>query len=425
MDRRNDRNPRGRRELRNGYGAIATRLASVRCLQEQIATEDTPQSRRLDRSELEPFICEFGITRVADVTGLDTLGLPCWNAIRPGARGLVVSSGKGLDHNAAWVSAVMESLEEAMAEAAKAQLPLIGTISHLANLGMTPIPLERQQRCASTRRAEKKELAWVSGVSLKDGSMVWAPYELVGLDLAYQSPWDSSLFKMSSVGLGAGSTTAAAVLHGLRELLEDEALFLATCLPMNQGAFSELAPIHCHEGHLLPKTIKNLESRGAEIGLSRHESEIGWPVFIASIASSDENGSIFHGYACREVDADAALEAILEAAQTRLTFISGAREDLFDEDYESSLRATRLPRPKLITADCEKQKDESQSLMRILKALKQTGIDGVYVFPLGGIDSVFHVVRVLVDDLATRDHAMGVSLPGRVRQLVLRELEFS
>ncbi|MEU9983559.1 hypothetical protein [Streptomyces sp. NPDC050856] len=34
---------------------------------------------------------EFGITRVADLTGLDVIGLPVWTAIRPGSKTLSAS----------------------------------------------------------------------------------------------------------------------------------------------------------------------------------------------------------------------------------------------------------------------------------------------------------------------------------------------
>jgi ribosomal protein S12 methylthiotransferase accessory factor len=56
---------------------------------------------------IKPRLREFGITRVGEVTGLDRIGLPVWIAIRPNARTLSVSQGKGLDDTAARVSAAM------------------------------------------------------------------------------------------------------------------------------------------------------------------------------------------------------------------------------------------------------------------------------------------------------------------------------
>jgi YcaO-like protein with predicted kinase domain len=48
----------------------------------------------LDR--LKPLLPEFGITRIADVTGLDTIGIPVMTVVRPVARSLSVSQGKGV-----------------------------------------------------------------------------------------------------------------------------------------------------------------------------------------------------------------------------------------------------------------------------------------------------------------------------------------
>src|SRR5919202_3278663 len=60
---------------------------------------------------IEPKLTRFGITRIADVTGLDTIGIPVALGIRPLARSLSVSQGKGQTSTLAKVSAAMESIE--------------------------------------------------------------------------------------------------------------------------------------------------------------------------------------------------------------------------------------------------------------------------------------------------------------------------
>jgi len=47
---------------------------------------------------------EMGISRVANITGLDEIGIPVAAAIRPNSRNISVSQGKGLDMVAAKVS---------------------------------------------------------------------------------------------------------------------------------------------------------------------------------------------------------------------------------------------------------------------------------------------------------------------------------
>jgi len=52
-----------------------------------------------------------GITRIANVTGLDHVGIPTWQVVRPLARSLTVSQGKGLSDSLAQASGIMESIE--------------------------------------------------------------------------------------------------------------------------------------------------------------------------------------------------------------------------------------------------------------------------------------------------------------------------
>src|SRR5260370_41920527 len=80
-----------------------------------------PPEETLDR--IGRFFPAMGITRVADVTGLDTIGIPVVLVYRPNSRSLVVSQGKGLDLVAAKASGVMESVEAYMAE--RIVLPLV------------------------------------------------------------------------------------------------------------------------------------------------------------------------------------------------------------------------------------------------------------------------------------------------------------
>src|SRR5712692_8315682 len=65
---------------------------------------------------ITPLLPRAGITRLADVTGLDWIGLPVYQAIRPNSRNISVSQGKGLTRAQAKVSALMESLESFHAE---------------------------------------------------------------------------------------------------------------------------------------------------------------------------------------------------------------------------------------------------------------------------------------------------------------------
>jgi len=60
-------------------------------------------------ARIVPLLGAFGVTRLADITRLDRIGIPTYQAIRPSSRSLSVSQGKGLTPEAAKVSAAMES----------------------------------------------------------------------------------------------------------------------------------------------------------------------------------------------------------------------------------------------------------------------------------------------------------------------------
>src|SRR5215469_9766205 len=67
-------------------------------------------------TRVHPLLPVMGITRIANITGLDHIGVPVVVVCRPNSRSLAVSQGKGLDLMSAKVSALMESIEAYHAE---------------------------------------------------------------------------------------------------------------------------------------------------------------------------------------------------------------------------------------------------------------------------------------------------------------------
>src|SRR5215213_1288851 len=67
-------------------------------------------------ARVRPLLPVMGITRIANVTGLDHIGVPVVMVCRPNSRSLAVSQGKGITLAAAKASGVMESIENYHAE---------------------------------------------------------------------------------------------------------------------------------------------------------------------------------------------------------------------------------------------------------------------------------------------------------------------
>jgi ribosomal protein S12 methylthiotransferase accessory factor YcaO len=62
-------------------------------------------------ARVQPYLARMGITRIANVTGLDRIGVPVVMVCRPNSRSLAVAQGKGLTLDAAKASGVMEAIE--------------------------------------------------------------------------------------------------------------------------------------------------------------------------------------------------------------------------------------------------------------------------------------------------------------------------
>ena len=74
-------------------------------------------------SRLGPALDWAGVTRIGEVTHLDRIGLPVFQAVRPMSRSLAVHQGKGRCEADARISAAMEAIEGACAEAVQADGP--------------------------------------------------------------------------------------------------------------------------------------------------------------------------------------------------------------------------------------------------------------------------------------------------------------
>src|SRR5207247_5173478 len=128
----------------------------------------------------------MGITRVANITGLDCIGVPVVTVCRPNARSLAVSQGKGLTLAAARASALMEEIESYHAE--RIALPLkLGSYEDLRHthrlVDIAGLPL-------ATHSAYHPhfQLLWIEGWDLMQQEAVWVPFEMVCLDFTLPLP---------------------------------------------------------------------------------------------------------------------------------------------------------------------------------------------------------------------------------------------
>lgn len=274
-------------------------------------------------ARVAPMLSRAGITRVADVTALDSLGIPVFQAIRPDSRNLCVSQGKGATVDAARASAVMEALELWHAE----------DLSHLPQVTMSTremrygndIPVESLRWAVDLPQIDAMKLSWVRATSLSSGSPGWLPRDMLELDFSRESDVRLRAFALTSSGLASGNCREEAVLHGLCELVERHALALA----FGEDGTDRRAPLFedSIDDPWCRQAIGLIRASGAKLGLYDVTWQAGVAVMLAELVVADLP-RVWRGSGCHPSAAVALSRAITEAAQSRLTYISGAREDV-------------------------------------------------------------------------------------------------
>ena len=146
---------------------------------------------------VECFMPVMGITRIAIVTGLDTIGIPVVMVSRPNSRSISVSQGKGIDIASAKASGLMESVESYHAERISSPLKL-GSYEDLRYTHPT-VDVDRLPRFIDSPFTPFTQLLWIEGSDLLNNNPVWVPYELVHLDYTLPLPTGHGYFAPSSV----------------------------------------------------------------------------------------------------------------------------------------------------------------------------------------------------------------------------------
>ena len=278
-----------------------------------------------------------GISRLAGVTGLDHIGLPVWMAIRPLGRSLSVSQGKGLTDTLAQVSALMEAIELFHAESflpagIERSIKLTARDPNFADVEALPIHANRDLNFESPIR-------WLETRSIITGKTKWIPKELIDLDTT--RIYDG-FFVPSSNGLASGNSRTEALLHGLSEILErDQISHWLVVENLSPGLSCRRLNLSSGLPESIERAISMIRNAGLAVAVWYASVTINVPCFVCAIA--DTRGNTLYpqhaaGYGCHISKEIALLRAITEAAQSRLTFISGTRDDLFVRIYESDIR---------------------------------------------------------------------------------------
>ncbi|MCR1785886.1 YcaO-like family protein [Nocardioides carbamazepini] len=261
-----------------------------------------------------------GITRVSDVTHLDHIGIPVAIACRPTSATLAVAQGKGATLSLARVSAAMESLELWHAERSI-------DAAHTGCARDLKLPYSIH-RLAGRRIADgyidQLVLDWTPGIGMLSGASILVPVDAVRLNFSERSPWHLRAFASSSNGIASGNSRSEAALHGLYELIERH---LAGGLTAGRKDARRLVDITSIDDASLLSLVARLDQAHVTLELAEIPNTFGVSCFVAHIWS-EEYPIVCGGSGCHSDTSIAASRAITEAVQSRLTQISGTRDDI-------------------------------------------------------------------------------------------------
>ncbi|MGA3124794.1 MAG: YcaO-like family protein [Polyangiaceae bacterium] len=372
-----------------------------------------------------PITRAMGITRVANITGLDVIGLPVVAVVRPNSRSISVAQGKGLDLAAAKVSGIMESIENYHAE--RVQRPLLfATWAEVQGREAT-IDLQRLPRVAGSTLNPGDRMLWIEGHEVIARKRVLVPFELVHTDYVVPLPTGCGAFQMSDSGVASGNHPLEATSHAICELVERDAVTLWSFLGEAEKTARRL-DLASVDDEACRSVIGRFEAAGIRAAVWDVTTDIDIPAFFCTILEeapstwrplSPSSGSGCHP--CREV---ALLRALTEAAQTRLTVIAGSRDDVGLSKYAHTQDQDRLAQTLEMfdASPCRSFREVTrweadtfqEDVAWELSRLRAVGIDEVAVVDLTLPAFGIPVVRVVIPGLEGIGDAPGFTPGPRV-----------
>lgn len=381
---------------------------------------------------IRPWLRRVGVTRVADITGLDRVGIPVFNAICPRSRDTVsVYSGKGASPAAARTSAVMEAVERH--HAARPRRPdVVASYHELAAQGRRAIPPADFLLTLAPGYHDRQPIAWSSGHDLIADTPVLVPHHALAYGTA-PLPGPGCFTYTTTNGLAAGNSLEEALCHALTEVVERDAHTLAEVVDRQLPAIlarrlgpevarrlsDRLAGQRLVDLATLPASAADLVARftAAEVRLHLVDitSDLGIPTFRA-VSSEDlgpDTSAGHHGVGTHPDAEVAVLRAVTECAQSRAVDIQAMREDIstaYDDVPDAMAHVRRatprqaaghlpppgtVPRP-FATVRSYPTDDVMADVALLLDRLRAAGCDRVVAVDLSSPQVPAAVVRVLV-----------------------------
>jgi len=352
-------------------------------------------------ARIEPKVPAAGITRVADITNLDRIGIPVFSCIRPTAEdgAITVYNGKGATVEESRISAIMEGIERYSAEVHAHRIEL-GYFHELFGRGRIVDP---KDLILPPEADPNQILPWVEGFDIANDEPVLVPAHAVFHPLPQRF---RPLFRTGTNGLASGNTPEEAIFHALAEVIERDAWSLVE-------ASRDTGPkVEKITDPLINEMQKKFADAQVEVTIRDITSDIGIPT-MAAVADDvllKDPILLTMGMGTHTSARIAVLRALTEVAQSRLTQIHGAREDTTVAQLRKKMGYDRTKRMNAYwfkengavdystIPSCDSD-DFLKDIRLMIDALNKQGLDRVIVIDLTRKEIGIPVVRVIVPGL--------------------------
>jgi YcaO-like protein with predicted kinase domain len=283
---------------------------------------------------IQPLVKKASITRLADITYLDCLNIPVYTCIRPYSTHLTTSQGKGLTPNLAICSATMEAIEHYFAQTQhpslyKASYDSLDSTRHLD-------PNQLPQGLYQHKSIHSFPLHWINTNNLLDQTQTAIPEEIISFD--FTNPTAAfGFFNVSTTGLASGNSFYEAQCHALLEIIERNCLTQLKTLSAFDFVQKSLN-LTTITSPLVNELLEKIYLHDIGVTLVDLTNDLDIPTFYCNLTDPNPLRSLpdFSGSGAH-LNPDIALtRAITEAAQARLTYITGTRDDIFPSTYRTS-----------------------------------------------------------------------------------------
>jgi ribosomal protein S12 methylthiotransferase accessory factor len=355
-----------------------------------------------------PGMTSMGITRLANITGLDHVGIPVVMACRPNAQSISVSQGKGLNLEAAKASALMESVESYCAE--RIELPRTQASYRQIGRQRQVVDVNDLPWCVGSAFHDDLPRLWVDGLDLFAGNPVAVPFELVHTDYTLPGPELEECFAANTNGLASGNHILEAIVHGLCEVIERDATTLWQ-LRLSDDRRDTVIDAESIDDPQCRELLDRLDAADLDVLIWDATSDIGIATFYCLVIDrSADNAVPEFGAGCHPCRDIALVRALTEAAQARTTYIAGSRDDFDPEWYSERLKTRRrqvcrqlvdTQRPMRSFQDVPHRLEQTVQgdIGWILQRLQAVGLEQAIVVDLAGPAQPFAVVRIIVPGL--------------------------